>query len=108
MADPTKKSPELEQTLDETTKHAFGRPRSATIQSDRCVTCGGEAKEFRDDLSRREYQISGMCQSCQDKTFGIGPCPECSGDGMAPGTTRDEEVFNDCPACDGTGRKFPA
>ncbi len=26
--------------------------------------------EFRDDLSKREFTISGMCQVCQDLTFG--------------------------------------
>ena len=26
-------------------------------------------KEFRDVISRKEYQISGFCQNCQDKTF---------------------------------------
>jgi hypothetical protein len=26
-------------------------------------------EDFRDDLSRREFQISGMCQSCQDDIF---------------------------------------
>jgi len=25
--------------------------------------------EFQDELSRKEYNISGMCQDCQDKTF---------------------------------------
>ena len=25
--------------------------------------------DFRDDLSRKEFQISGLCQECQDKTF---------------------------------------
>lgn len=25
--------------------------------------------QFRDELSRREYRISGLCQSCQDKIF---------------------------------------
>lgn len=25
---------------------------------------------FRDDLSRKEYYISGLCQKCQDETFG--------------------------------------
>lgn len=25
---------------------------------------------FRDQLSAKEYQISALCQSCQDKTFG--------------------------------------
>ncbi len=32
----------------------------------------GEAKEFSDDKSLREYMISGMCQACQDD-FWNGP-----------------------------------
>ena len=39
-----------------------------------CAWCGKTGKhgclEFRDELSRKEYSISGFCQSCQDKTFG--------------------------------------
>lgn len=27
---------------------------------------------FRDDLSRREFKISGLCQKCQDEIFGGG------------------------------------
>mgnify|MGYP001159308508 FL=1 len=27
---------------------------------------------FRDELSAREYYISGMCQACQDSVFGAG------------------------------------
>jgi len=26
---------------------------------------------FHDDLSVREYRISGMCQKCQDSVFGV-------------------------------------
>ena len=26
-------------------------------------------KDFRDNLSKKEYNISGLCQLCQDKTF---------------------------------------
>lgn len=26
---------------------------------------------FRDDLSRKEYSISGLCQDCQDEVFGV-------------------------------------
>jgi len=38
----------------------------------RCPFCKQKInpKEFRDERSRREYQISGLCQKCQDKTFG--------------------------------------
>jgi uncharacterized CHY-type Zn-finger protein len=39
----------------------------------KCPTCAilfDPEKDLRDELSKREYRISGMCQSCQDKTFG--------------------------------------
>jgi len=26
--------------------------------------------EFRDELSIKEYETSGLCQNCQDKVFG--------------------------------------
>jgi hypothetical protein len=26
--------------------------------------------QFRNEISRREFQISGLCQQCQDKMFG--------------------------------------
>jgi len=36
-----------------------------------CPLCGEKVlDEFRDALSKREYEISGMCQSCQDDVFG--------------------------------------
>lgn len=36
-----------------------------------CPICGSEITydEFTDDLSVREFEISGMCQSCQDMFF---------------------------------------
>jgi len=33
------------------------------------IGCGKEATVFRDELSRREYRISGLCQVCQDTIF---------------------------------------
>jgi len=27
--------------------------------------------EFKDRLSRKEFFISGLCQKCQDNTFGV-------------------------------------
>jgi hypothetical protein len=35
-----------------------------------CTWCGKVIPGFRDRLSVREFQISGMCQKCQDETFG--------------------------------------
>lgn len=49
--------------------------RTTAIRSDRCLNpplgCGCSATVFRDELSRVEFSISGMCQKCQDEFFGI-------------------------------------
>lgn len=39
----------------------------------------GSATVFTDDLSRKEYSISGMCQACQDVIF-AEPDDEPTGD----------------------------
>ena len=45
------------------------------IKEGTCITCdeaqGLIATSFRDDVSRKEYAISAMCQSCQDDVFGV-------------------------------------
>ena len=66
MAEPTQKSPGIESLI----SGMMGKDRTATIKANKCMTCDGEATTFSDDLSRKEYAISGMCQVCQDKTFG--------------------------------------
>ena len=37
-----------------------------------CPSCKKQINpsEFRDDLSKREFKISGLCQQCQDEIFG--------------------------------------
>jgi hypothetical protein len=37
-----------------------------------CPLCGNPVnmEDFKDSLSRKEYVISGMCQSCQTSFFG--------------------------------------
>lgn len=51
---------------------AFGHglTREEAYDQKKCVCCGGEARSFRDALSRKEYNISIFCQGCQDKTYG--------------------------------------
>jgi hypothetical protein len=34
-----------------------------------CIMCGGKARVFRDISSRLEYDISALCQKCQDRFF---------------------------------------
>ena len=46
-----------------------GGEHSRTIEAKRCTICGGPATEFKDALSAKEYNISGMCQKCQDSFF---------------------------------------
>lgn len=61
---PTRKAEPLERFLEE----VFGR--TTAIESDTCVTCGQRVVGFKDELSLKEYRISGMCQVCQDSVFG--------------------------------------
>ena len=41
------------------------------VEANLCPFCGKEIKEadFCDDLSKKEYGISGLCQDCQDDVF---------------------------------------
>lgn len=63
---PSDKTPEMDELL----KELFGIDRRKVIESNVCAFCGKEAKEFRDQRSIDEYRISGLCQNCQDETFG--------------------------------------
>lgn len=67
---PSYKVPKMQDFLDSIAKETFGRSRTESIEADTCVDCGGPATEFKDQLSRKEYTISGMCQECQDKIWG--------------------------------------
>jgi len=68
MAEPSKKSPEMTKLLDQLTD------RSYSIGANQCVEppfgCGAKATVFRDEISQKEYTISGLCQPCQDLIFG--------------------------------------
>jgi hypothetical protein len=61
---------ELDQLKEEMALRAFGRSRVLAQAGNQCVKCGGQATEFNDELSKKEYGISGFCQTCQDKIFG--------------------------------------
>jgi len=63
--EPSKKSAQVELAI----SRLAGKSREIQIASAKCMTCDGEATEFTDDLSRKEYTISGMCQTCQDSVF---------------------------------------
>ena len=62
---PAPKNKEVKQFLDDT----LGRTEK--IKSSLCVTCNATDVRFRNEISRKEYTLSGMCQKCQDDFFGV-------------------------------------
>ena len=71
MAEPSKKSDEMTEFIENFSKAMFGGlGRAASIARNTCVICKGDAVAFDDALSLKEFTISGMCQKCQNDTFG--------------------------------------
>ena len=70
--EPSYKAPQIDALLSQIIFN--GKDRVEVIASGDCLTCDEardlKATSFRDDISRKEYSISGMCQSCQDDVFG--------------------------------------
>jgi hypothetical protein len=63
------KHPLMEAFLEEMSLENFSRSRSLSIAGKSCVSCGGRADSFKDELSVKEFSISGLCQKCQDIVF---------------------------------------
>mgnify|MGYP007094219909 CR=1 FL=1 len=63
--EPTTKAQPIEDLLNQLTN------RTEKIKSSACVTCDTPSVIFADELSEKEYTISGMCQKCQDNFFGV-------------------------------------
>lgn len=51
-------------------KAGFGK-EVKKVEWGRCPFCGRQIKmeDFKDALSRKEFRISGLCQTCQDTIF---------------------------------------
>lgn len=64
------KTSEMKTAIDDLSMDTFGVKTSDSIKGKMCVFCKQEATEFKDELSRREFGISGICQVCQDEVFG--------------------------------------
>lgn len=63
---PTQKSKAIEDLL----TAIAGISRQDAADEGVCTACRGPITGFRDDISKREYEISGFCQNCQDDVFG--------------------------------------
>lgn len=66
MATPAPRPDAIEKVLTSLT----GRSRTISIKTNTCSFCGGDAGKFRNEISKREYTLSGFCQKCQDNVFG--------------------------------------
>ena len=76
MTKPAWKTENMRKFLDDLSDAIYGDPASGIIKSasksieqDICVRCNEPAVEFTDEISRREFTISGFCQKCQDWVF---------------------------------------
>ena len=67
------RSPEVQEKIDGLCKSMFGVSNTAAGASGICIFCGSNVSYdlFRDDLSRKEYGLSRLCQKCQDLVFGV-------------------------------------
>jgi len=50
-------------------KDLFGVDINESIKHKICVFCGFPAVKFKDKISEKEFNATGMCQSCQDGAF---------------------------------------
>ena len=67
MATPSKKSDQVNEAIYNLT----GIDRIEAIQSSQCAfKCAEPNFIWRDNLSKKEYTISGLCQTCQNDIFG--------------------------------------
>ena len=65
---PTTKAPAMEAHITALT----GINRREAITAKTCTCCKSDVTldSFKDELSLREFHISGLCQTCQDSVFG--------------------------------------
>lgn len=47
-----------------------GIDTNKAIETKICPFCKNPVGDFRDEISKKEFEISGLCQSCQDDMFG--------------------------------------
>lgn len=76
MAEPAYKAKNIRTMLDNLAESVYGHSTSNSIKTNICVICNEPAIEFKDEISKIEYTISGLCQKCQDFAFGPPPSRE--------------------------------
>jgi len=64
------RSESMQKFVDLVAEEMFGVSHTNAQKQGVCVTCGKKVEGFKDQLSQKEYGISGVCQDCQDSVFG--------------------------------------
>ena len=64
-----KRAPAVQGFVDDLSKKAFGKSQTECKKQGICVTCHKPIGKFRDQLSEKELEVSGLCQGCQDSIF---------------------------------------
>ena len=67
------RSPEMQEVVDTVALKLGGRTLTECHKKKLCSDCGRKVDmdSFRDELSKKEYSLSGFCQKCQDNFFGV-------------------------------------
>jgi len=59
----------LDELIDKLT-HETAKSRYSKAKAEKtCVLCRNPAVSFRTTVAKLEYNVSGLCQDCQDKYF---------------------------------------
>jgi len=61
-----KRDPTLQKALDSLASMIGFLPQDEAETKGLCVRCKESVKAFTDELSERDYNITGFCQKCQD------------------------------------------
>ena len=59
----------VQEAIDKISTKAFNNTQKRANNRAECICCGGWIMGFKDEVSVREYHITGMCQACQDKVY---------------------------------------
>lgn len=58
-----------EERMNQLIKELTGVDVNKSIETKICPICQEPVGEFKDKLSQKEFEISGLCQNCQDGVF---------------------------------------
>jgi len=63
------RSKNLQDLTDDLARKCFGISLAEAHGKKICIQCKEKVDEIQDELSRKEYEISGLCPSCQGEFF---------------------------------------